>query len=60
MSCLTQVRHFSLVVEPTFSCVAPNTYRNRFLKFLDKGVFMKEETEEEEERDQAKKYNNKK
>jgi len=54
------VRHFSLVVEPTFSCVAPNTYRNRFLKFLDKGVFMKEKTEEEEERDQAKKYNNKK
>ena len=56
-----QVRHFSMVVEPTFSCVAPKTYRNRFIKFLDKGVFMKEETaEEEEERNQAQKITKKK
>ena len=61
ISCFKQVRHFSMVVEPTFSCVAPKTYRNRFIKFLDKGVFMKEETAEEEEvRNQAQKNTKKK
>ena len=39
-----RVRHFSLVVEPSFSCVAPKTYRNRFINFLESGVFRNNST----------------
>ena len=38
---LKRIRHFSLDVEPKFSCVDPKTYKNRFVKFMYDGVFVR-------------------